>query len=108
MNRLLRAALLAVSILASGLPAQEAGQPAPNLPTRKKPANDIFSGSVTELTAESLTVVQKVPAREAVTRKFTLDSTTKVEGRLHLRARVTVRYLPVEEGELHALHIIVR
>ena len=108
MSRLLCAALPALSIFAIIMPGQESGQPAPPPAAQKRPANDIFSGSITELTADSLTVVQKVPARDAVTRKFALVSTTKVEGRLHLRARVTVRYEPGEDGQLRALHIIVR
>jgi len=72
------------------------------------PANDIFSGTVSELTADSITVVRKVPARDAGASKFLLDAQTKVEGKLRVKARVTVRYHAEEDGQLRALHIIVR
>lgn len=78
-------------------------------PAKKSaPANDIFSGTVSELTADSLTVVRKAPARGPGTSKFLLDAQTKVEGKLRVKARVTVRFQADEDGQLHALHIIVR
>jgi hypothetical protein len=107
-NRLLCVALVTLSAFASGSYAQESTPPAQNIPAQKKPSNDVFSGSVTELTADSVTVVRKVPARDPVARKFVLDAQTKVEGHLHLKARVTVRYEAAEDGILHAQHIIVR
>ena len=75
----------------------------------KKPAvvNDKFSGTITEMNADSLTVVRTVPAKDAVSRKFALDSQTKIEGKLRLKARVTVQY-QAEDGQFRAVHIIVR
>jgi len=75
---------------------------------KNAPANDIFSGTVSELTPDSITVVRKPPARDAGARKFLLDSQTKVEGKLRVKARVTVRCHADEDGQLRALHIIVR
>ncbi len=102
--RLLSLAILAPCTVASALP-QETVQP----PAKKTaPANDIFSGTVSELTANSVTVIRKAPARGAAAGKFLLDAQTGVEGKLRLKARVTVRYQADEDGQLHALHIIVR
>jgi hypothetical protein len=109
-DRFLRALLVSLAILSFGpvttaSPLQETAQP----PAKKTaPANDIFSGTVSELTADSVTVIRKTPARDAGARKFLLDAQTGVEGKLRMKARVTVRYQADEDGRLHALHIIVR
>jgi hypothetical protein len=72
-------------------------------------ANNIFSGTVTALTADSVTVVRKVPAKADVSRKFTLDAQTRVEGPpLKIKARVTVRYRTSGDGQFQALNVIVR
>jgi hypothetical protein len=95
---------LTLGTFAAGM-AQDAAPP----PVKKSlPANDIFSGTVSELTVDSITVVRKVPARDAGASKFLLDAQTKVEGKLRVKARVTVRYHADEDGQLRALHIIVR
>jgi hypothetical protein len=70
--------------------------------------SDIFSGNVVELGTNSVTVTRLVPGKEAVTRTFTLDTRTRVEGKLHVKARVTVRFEREAEEPVHALHIIVR
>jgi hypothetical protein len=72
------------------------------------PANDIFSGTVTAFVPDSLTVVRKVPARPDEFRQFIIDKDTKVEGKLRVNARVTVRFKADSGGVVHALRIIVR
>jgi len=98
--------LFLTAITLCGVSAQQSPTPAP--PPKTAVVNDKFSGTVTGLTADSLTVVRAVPAKDAVTRKFTLDAQTKVEGKLRLKARVTVQYESPEEGQFRAVHIIVR
>ena len=73
-----------------------------------QPANDIFSGNVTELNPESVSVERTALLRETVKRTFVLDAQTVVEGRMKLKARVSVRYSTDDNGQFHALHIIVR
>jgi len=73
-----------------------------------EPAAPIFSGTVTQLTDRSLTVVRKAPGQKPVTREFTRDGSTTVEGKLRNRARVTVRYKALDDGGFVAVHIIVR
>jgi hypothetical protein len=68
----------------------------------------IFSGTVTQLTDRSVTVVRKVPGQPPVTREFMRDDKTTVEGKLRNRSRVTVRYKALDEGGFVAVHIIVR
>lgn len=103
MNRFAIALVLAVLPVAA-LPAQD---PAP-VPPKAAAVNDKFSGTVTELTTDSVTVVRTAPAKMAVTRKFSLDSQTKIEGKLKVKSRVTVQYESGEEGQYRAVHIIVR
>lgn len=68
-----------------------------------------FSGYVTEWTAEagSLTVSRKGTGKEMVHKVFAIDGQTKVEGKLKLNARVTVRYEAVADTN-RAVRIIVR
>jgi hypothetical protein len=77
--------------------------PAPPAPVH----NQYFSGYVTELTADTLTVSRKGNGKEMVHRVFAIDAQTKVEGMLKLNARVTVRYEAVDTTN-RAIRIIVR
>lgn len=69
---------------------------------------DIFSGTVTAVAADKITVVRKVPARADESRDFAVDQGTKVEGRLRVNARVSVRFKTGDDGVSHALRVIVR
>jgi hypothetical protein len=104
-NRFVVALLVLAIPLAGLVPRQES---VPDAPKKGVISNDKFSGTVTELNPDSVTVVRTVPARDAVTRKFLLDAQTKVEGKLRAKARVTVQYSVEDEGQFRAVHIIVR
>ena len=114
MNRVLTyccAGLIGISVfLPVTLRSQEPEAPAATAPkaTKAAPAADIFSGTVTKLTADSVTVVRKVAGHAAVAREFVRDEQTKVEGKLRERARVTVRYKADEDAGFIAVYIIVR
>jgi len=105
-----------VAILAFQMAFTLTGQPADKATSAKTtsakaktaPANDIFSGTVTALAAEWVMVVRKVPARPDEFRQFIVDKDTKVEGRLRVNARVTVRFKADSNGGIHALRVIVR
>jgi hypothetical protein len=81
-------------------------------PVKPAPVSDIFSGNITELNPDSITVERRVSEKDSVTRKFLRNSQTKIEGVLKLRARVTVRFhvdpMVTMEEPVPALHIIVR
>jgi hypothetical protein len=83
-------------------------EPDTTAPKAAVPSEDIFSGTVTQLTDRSLTVVRKIPGQKPVTREFTRDGNTTLEGKLRNRVRVTVRYKALEDGGFVAVHIIVR
>lgn len=96
-------------LLAFTLMGQQSGTPVSAKPTTKTvPANDIFSGTITAFAPDSLTVVRKVPARPDEFRPFVIDKDTKVEGKLRVNARVTVRFKADASGAVHALRVIVR
>jgi hypothetical protein len=82
---LLCAAILSVGIRASI--AQE--QQAPQQKTAR-PQDTFFSGNVTSVTADKVTVSRRTLTLTLVTRVFLLDSATQIDGTLKPKARVTV------------------
>jgi hypothetical protein len=103
-TRLVCGLLVAIGAVTAPAASQTANPPA----RKSTPAATYFSGTVTDIKADSITVVRKLPAKDPVTRTFQLDSKTTIEGAMHDRARVTVRYGNQEDGSLRAIHIIVR
>jgi hypothetical protein len=101
-------------LMAFTLVGQQAAGPATakatsaKITTKPAPANDIFSGTVTAFLPESVTVVRKVPAHPDEFRQFIIDKDTKVEGKLRVNARVTVRFKADSGGAIRALRVIVR
>ncbi|HTA43824.1 MAG TPA: hypothetical protein VK789_15320 [Bryobacteraceae bacterium] len=77
-------------------------------PKKAAPSEQIFSGTITKLTDDAITVVRTVLGKAAVTREFARDGQTRVEGKLREHARVTVRYRSIEDGGYLAVDIIVR
>ena len=59
------------------------------------------------LTADKLTVSRRTLSLTAVTRVFLMDATTRIEGKLQPKARVTVKFEKTDAGD-RAVHIIVR
>jgi hypothetical protein len=102
--RIAIALVLALPALTGAAPQE----PAPPSVKKSATTDDIFSGTVTELKDESLTVARSALALQTVKRTFLRDAQTVVEGNLRAKARVTVRYSVDESGQFHALHIIVR
>jgi len=90
-------------VLASAIVAL--GQPPGSKSTTE---GDIFSGTVTAVAADKITVVRKVPAKADESRDFAVDQGTKVEGRLRVNARVSVRFKTGDDGLAHAMRVIVR
>jgi hypothetical protein len=74
---------------------------------KEPPRGEFFSGVITALADDKLTVFKTVLGKNAETRTFVISKETRVEGKLRLKVRVTVRYIRDEDGD-HALHIIVR
>jgi hypothetical protein len=82
----------------------------PQDPVEKKaddPKPDtFFAGTVTEFTAERITV-SRVNLGKTEKRSFRVTPDTKCEGKLKAKVRVTVKYVVTDDGETAEL-IIVR
>ena len=75
--------------------------------TAEPVSHNFFSGTITIANPDSITVVRKGLGKDSVTRTFIVDSATTIEGRLRVKAKVTVRFAAGENGD-RAVHIIVR
>jgi hypothetical protein len=73
----------------------------------EKTHSEFFSGVITVMADDKVTVFKTVLGKDSETHVFLITKDTRVEGKLKLKARVTVRYTHADDGDL-ALHIIVR
>jgi hypothetical protein len=79
--------------------AQTPGEQAPEPQTEK------FSGTVAELSADRVTVVRATVGAKSERRTFLIRLETRVEGKLRVKARVTVGFTATDEGDV--AHLIV-
>jgi hypothetical protein len=68
---------------------------------------EFFSGTILQMPEGSITVSRAVVGKAAENRSFLITHDTVVEGKLRMKARVTVGYKPTNDGDL-AVRIIVR
>jgi len=88
-------------------PVPTASVKAQNVPSGDQHKSDFFSGVVTTLESGKIAVLKTGVGKASDTRTFLITPETRVEGKLRLKARVTVRY--TQDGDnMRALHIIVR
>jgi hypothetical protein len=95
-------ALLSSSVLHPAYPQN-------TVQTGTTPAKDqFFTGTVTSIDDESLTVNRTVLGKNSSTKTFILTVDTRFEGgKPKIRAQVTVRYVTSEDGD-RAVHVILR
>ncbi len=84
----------------------------PRLSPQSPPASvqtqdHFFSGIITALDQDKMTVSRTVLGSKPDTHTFLITGDTRIEGKPKLKARVTVRFIADEEGD-RAVHIIVR
>jgi hypothetical protein len=104
MQRILTA-VLALEWGIAGLVLHPLSADEPSTAAAKK-ADAFFAGTVVESTADEITVTRTVLGKPEK-RSFVVTPETKVEGRLRIRVRVTVRYISDDGGDT-ATMIIVR
>jgi len=75
---------------------------------QSKARTDTFSGTVIDLKPDRVAVRRGIAGSTAEIRAFLIQSDTRVEGKLRLKARVTVRFVANETGEAVAKLIVVR
>ena len=71
-----------------------------------KTADTFFAGTVSQFTADTMMVGRTVRGK-AESRTFSLTPQTKIEGKLAVKVRVTVRYITDDDGDTATL-IVVR
>jgi hypothetical protein len=82
-------------------------QPAENQGPPARPKAQFFAGIVTGLSSQHVTVSRSLVGRPRENRTFLIRPETKTSRPLRVRARVTVRYRHLPEGDV-ALEIQVR
>jgi len=68
---------------------------------------DTFAGSVVELTTAKVTVSRTALGGKTEKRTFVMKADTKVEGKLRMKAKVTIGFISSDEGDVARL-IVVR
>lgn len=74
---------------------------------KAKAQNDTFSGNIVELSAGKLTVSRSILGGQAVRRTFLIQPDTKIQGKLRVKAKVTVGFVSTDDGDVARL-IMVR
>ncbi len=93
----------------SALPAWAQAQQLskPDTPKTEPKYEDTFSGSIIELTTSKITVSRSILGKPAEKRVFLIDSDTRIEGKLHVKLKVTIGFVTSDEGDVAKL-IVVR
>lgn len=100
-------ALLGVSLIPAKLVAQDSDAPKQDTLKSEPKYDDTFSGTVVELTSERAVVSRSILGRPAEKRAFRIQSDTRIEGKLHLKVKVTIGFVTSDDGDVARL-IVVR
>jgi hypothetical protein len=68
--------------------------------------DDTFSGSIIELSPGKVTVSRSILGKPAEKRTFSLRPDTRVEGKLRLKAKVTVGFVTADEVDIARLVVV--
>ena len=86
--------------------SQETAKPEPS---KSEPTYDeAFSGPIVEVSATKITVSRSILGKPAEKRTFSIKPDTRVEGKLRVRAKVTVGFVTTDDGEDVARLVVVR
>ena len=100
--------MVAVSLSGSAAWTQEAGNaPKPDDAKSEPKYDDTFSGPIVELTAAKITVSRSILGKPAEKHTFLIKPDTRIEGKLKVRAKVTVGFVMTDDGDVARL-IVVR
>ena len=109
-RKLTRTGLLWLTITASPVTRSQEPpvekQPTP-APTAEPHYDDTFSGPIVELSSQRITVSRSVLGKPAEKKSFWIKPDTRVEGKLHVKVKVTVGFVTTDEGDIARL-IVVR
>ena len=99
--------MLGASLFGGLVSAQETDLSKKDTPKSEPSYDDTFSGPVVELTAVKITVSRSILGQPAEKRTFMINSDTRIEGRLRVRAKVTVGFVTTDKVDIARL-IVVR
>jgi hypothetical protein len=99
--------MLGASLFTGLVCAQETDLSKKDEPKSEPSYDDTFSGPVVELSATKITVSRSILGRPAEKHTFLIKSDTRIEGRLRVRAKVTVGFVTKDDGDVARL-IVVR
>jgi hypothetical protein len=99
--------MLGASLFTGFVCAQETDLSKKDAPKSEPSYDDTFSGPVVELSATKITVSRSILGRPAERHTFLIKSDTRIEGRLRVRAKVTVGFVTKDDGDVARL-IVVR
>jgi len=69
--------------------------------------DDTFSGSIIELSTSKITVSRSILGKPAEKRVFLITSETRIEGKLHVKLKVTIGFVTSDDVDVARL-IVVR
>jgi len=94
-------------LLATLALAQDGGDQKPDGTKAEPPYDDTFSGPIVELTSSKIVVSRSILGKQPEKRTFVIKVDTRIEGKLRVRAKVTVGFITNDEGDVARL-IVVR
>ena len=104
----MKGVLLPLSMIcACLLSAQETGEAKPPAPASEPHYDSTFSGPIVELSEERITVSRSILGKPAEKRSFWIKPDTRIEGKLRVKAKVTVGFITTDDGDIARL-IVVR
>ncbi len=105
--RLATLLLVGGALLTSGGWSQEHASPDKSAGAKSEPKYDeTFSGPIVELAAAKLTVSRSILGKPAEKRTFLIKPDTRIEGKLRVRAKVTVGFVTTDEGDVARLVVV--
>lgn len=99
--------MLGASLFTGLVCAQETELSKKDPPKSEPSYDDTFSGPIVELSATKITVSRSILGQPAEKHTFLIKSDTRIEGRLRVRAKVTVGFVTADDGDVARL-IVVR
>jgi len=98
---------LAIFLLLASLALAQDSDPKPDGTKAEPPYDETFSGPVVEITASKIVVSRSILGKPPEKRTFAIKVDTRIEGKLRVRAKVTVGFVTNDEGDVARL-IVVR
>jgi hypothetical protein len=105
--RLAALVLLGGALLTCGWSQEPAqAETAKSDPKNEPKYDQTFSGPIVELSATKITVSRSILGKPAEKRTFWIKPDTRVEGKLRVRAKVTVGFVTTDDGDVARLVVV--